>query len=342
MEEAKLIEFTWLAPARADGFRWVERPLPPETKKRGVGLVLEPIEAAPLRSYEPLTEELGLFRTFAETPQTPEGVLDFANRYGCLGVGQPMPGRPLIDPATEPGSQVLLAVPPLEPLAMWLEFIRWVQEMVGIWDATQGKDPKALAGVVEEDADCFRVVVRRDLPTVGVAPSPWDIKRLWETTSDWEERSTFEKDDPVLGEPPTATGAARFLLSIVLGYELKVAAVPCLVWDAKKQQPSLRVRPSSLWGAIMVQFAQAVAGDKKHRRCPVCGRWFELGQPDESGRQSRADKLTCSPSCRTRGYRVRQDRARALHAEGWSPKRIAKELGSDVTTVRAWLKKREG
>src|SRR5262245_30218381 len=43
-----------------------------------------PIEGWDYRLYEPL-EESGLFRTFANTPTTPEAILGFADRYGSLG-----------------------------------------------------------------------------------------------------------------------------------------------------------------------------------------------------------------------------------------------------------------
>jgi hypothetical protein len=291
---------------------------------------------SPCRFYAPLTEEPGLFRTFADTPQTPDGILAFANRFGCLGVGQQESGVSLTDP---------LIRPLIEPLTMWLNLIRWVRGMVGVWEASQGQDLKALATLVEEDAKEFVFVRRWRKPKVGTPTPAGQIRELWEATpEDIEERLICPKADLDYIYPGccNAAGAARFFLSLYLSIELKGVAAPCLVWDVQKQQAEFRVRPSSLWGAITVQFAQAVAGNKKHRQCPVCGRWFELGQPDSEGRISRSDKLACSPSCRTRGYRVRQERARALHTEGWSPRRIAKELDSDVATVKGWLKKQEG
>src|ERR1017187_7259291 len=44
---------------------------------------IEPIRGV-FRRYEPL-KMTGLFRTFADTPLTPAGMLAFANKYGHLG-----------------------------------------------------------------------------------------------------------------------------------------------------------------------------------------------------------------------------------------------------------------
>jgi DNA-binding NarL/FixJ family response regulator len=78
--------------------------------------------------------------------------------------------------------------------------------------------------------------------------------------------------------------------------------------------------------------ARAIDGDRRYQQCPVCRRWFEL-----TPGVHRADKLTCSQACRTRAYRHRQEKAVQLHAEGRTVRQIAKEIGSDVKTVRGWI-----
>ena len=50
----------------------------------GEGGKLEPVRAWPVRQYAPL-EDTGLFRAFADTEPTEEGILAFANQYGMLG-----------------------------------------------------------------------------------------------------------------------------------------------------------------------------------------------------------------------------------------------------------------
>jgi hypothetical protein len=83
---------------------------------------------------------------------------------------------------------------------------------------------------------------------------------------------------------------------------------------------------------MYLQLAHAILGGKKYQPCEACGRWFELAPG-----LNRADRQTCSDSCRVKLYRVRRQRARELHAKKWSLKRISKEIGSNVSTIKKWL-----
>src|SRR5262249_28052326 len=97
---------------------------------------------------------------------------------------------------------------------------------------------------------------------------------------------------------------------------------PGLFWDHRSNRTVFQDMPRSLLGAIYLQLAHAVAGSRPSRRCEVCGRWFELDPA-----KTRADRRTCSNTCRTKRYRQRQYRARDLHAQGKSPRQIARVLG---------------
>jgi hypothetical protein len=103
-------------------------------------------------------------------------------------------------------------------------------------------------------------------------------------------------------------------------------------WDPHARQPSLCLRPKSLIDALYLQFGLSILGNKTYQCCPACGRWFELAPG-----VGRADKLACSVSCRMKLYRQRQRRARELRAKGWALSKIARELGSDVNTVKNWI-----
>jgi hypothetical protein len=105
-------------------------------------------------------------------------------------------------------------------------------------------------------------------------------------------------------------------------------------WDALKRRPRLALRPPTLIRGLYLQFALAAFGGKQYRQCPACGRWFPL-----SPGVGRADKSTCTTSCRVKLYKGRRRRALELHAAGRKPKQIAKEIGSDVETVRTWIQK---
>jgi hypothetical protein len=92
-----------------------------------------------------------------------------------------------------------------------------------------------------------------------------------------------------------------------------------------------------LLDAIYLQFAYAIDGNKRQRQCQVCRRWFEL-----SPGINRADRLTCSDSCRVRQTQERRTRARQLRAEGKTAKQIAREIGSKVDKVKEWLANQKG
>jgi hypothetical protein len=66
--------------------------------------------------------------------------------------------------------------------------------------------------------------------------------------------------------------------------------------------------------------------------CHACGKRYEL-LPGVN----RADKETCSQTCRTRVYRQRKQRALALHPEGKTARAIARELEAKVDAVRKWI-----
>jgi hypothetical protein len=109
-----------------------------------------------------------------------------------------------------------------------------------------------------------------------------------------------------------------------------------MVQDIRHGGLSLRKWPVSLLGALWLQLAEAVSGNKEFRSCPTCGKWFELS-PDVA----RTNRLFCSDKCRTRAYRGRKEQAQKLAKKGKSIKEIAKELDSDVKTVKGWIQSQQ-
>jgi len=90
--------------------------------------------------------------------------------------------------------------------------------------------------------------------------------------------------------------------------------------------------PASLLDAMWFQLFQAIRNGSSFRKCKECNRWFKLAR-----RKTRLPRLFCTPACRTRYHRERQDQAIQLHAEGRPIKQIARELGSDVAVVKKWI-----
>ncbi len=107
---------------------------------------------------------------------------------------------------------------------------------------------------------------------------------------------THEPDDDISEFTTT-------MLSAVVNAHLTTRVDTELLIDPRSGQPVLFAMPTSLIGAMWLQLAQAVDGNKDFRQCVSCRAWFELA-PDKA----RADKLYCSQACRSRAYRTRRGR----------------------------------
>lgn len=96
----------------------------------------------------------------------------------------------------------------------------------------------------------------------------------------------------------------------------------------------LVLAPLKLISAMWLQLALAITGDKTFLACKFCRRMFEIST-DEMG--FRSHREFCSDSCKTKDYRKRKRTALALAADGLRAPQVAKQLDTDVATVRNWL-----
>ncbi len=79
--------------------------------------------------------------------------------------------------------------------------------------------------------------------------------------------------------------------------------------------------------------AGSVREGREFRQCRQCRTWFEVSV--EAARKSR---VYCSPNCRTKGHRWRQQEARRLHAAGMAVERIAEALDTTTARINTWLR----
>ena len=105
-----------------------------------------------------------------------------------------------------------------------------------------------------------------------------------------------------------------------------------LLWDPTYRTQRLHVVPTSLAAALWLQFAKTIEGDKEHRQCEQCNRWFEVAA------EKREDAKFCQNACRSKAYRERQKTARKLRNEGVPVREIARRLESDTKTITRWIK----
>ena len=100
-----------------------------------------------------------------------------------------------------------------------------------------------------------------------------------------------------------------------------------------KSDGGISLTPHSLLGALWFQFADAVAGLKDYRRCEVCNTPFEVS-PDVN----RISRSYCDNACRVKAYRDRRTKAVKMRKRGKTLREIEKETGSDIETIKEWLK----
>jgi hypothetical protein len=101
-----------------------------------------------------------------------------------------------------------------------------------------------------------------------------------------------------------------------------------ITWDSSAKRPRLSMIPDDLRYFLYWQLAQSFFRELTFHQCVVCGTWFQPMRPDCA--------KYCNLKCRLKHYRQQQKRARQLAAQGWSPTRIARELGSRIAAVKAW------
>lgn len=348
-----VFEFTWEVPTA--GYRWVNTQSAPLEVRgpRSKGLFLTAVVPPfTLRRYAPLRDQPTLFRIFAETPPTEEGILTFAAQYG--GLGREAAIRILLSDIADANTPNPWGWG--EPFERWQEEIHTMQRVVSLWDKVQAGDRAGLArhihwrpgdekgeqGVLyaswhhlprsieaqvdaETAARLFAFGLRKHsgdvpLPAEGKFYTAWIVRP--------GEQHRFRLGD--LGQP-----ALWYVQKYINQYLTERTSIaPRLLWDPEMTQLELYFVPTSLLGSLWLQFAQAIAGNKSYHQCEYCGKTFEV-----SLEGSRPTRLYCSDACRFKAYRKRQDDAYRLHLEKVPLKEIATRLGTNTTTAKGWIKK---
>ncbi len=286
--------------------------------------------------YNPLKTTPGLFRNFAQIqPTDRDAILAFANKYGQLGDKRPLhlgdPKEP-ISPFTTRG----------ETHDSWMDHIVAMQRGVTIWEALNRRDLATLSSFIcwqaeertPDGANVTRVAgwhydSHPELPPFpkkgSAPPAPGRLRQLIEPVPD-----LFKTDEVFM--------PATFLVQRWINEHLKKNAAPRLLYNLDLGSQVVNIVPHNLIGAMWLQFAEAIAGNKHHRPCKECGTWFEIST-EEDGRTAR--RVFCSDACKSRDYRGRKDQAERLKGEGKTLKDIAKELDTDTETVKNWLNNRK-
>ena len=292
----ELLSFNW--PVHSYGYVWIDAALNGDSEdgnKTDRFRVLstgkeQTSENWKVDHYDPFLKFPALFRTFADTEPTEQGILEFANRYGLLG-GDVTIQTPSVSPIDGPFEPVYQ----FEHFSVWEWEIRWMQHAVSMWDSVREGDSKYLSEFIywiDEDTVEFKFNLQSSFKTwmqYGHIP----IMSGRETFSREVGRDQLSKSFPYGN---VIQPALYFMQMIVNRGMIDRVSLGC-TWSTDLNRPRLQLHPYGLIGALWLQFAQAIDGDKNFHLCSNCRKWSRGGPKS---------KRYCSDACRMQDYRVRK------------------------------------
>jgi hypothetical protein len=305
----------------------------------------DPSATRQYRSCEPLKDHPTLFREFAAIPWGDvAAITSFAGKYGMLD-SQPMMGThafPLPDGVHIRGRQNYV---PCDPEEDWTEGPAMFRALIRAWESSENELGKSFRWeAVGGGGNWSFQFDPSDGPTKTREGQHGLLQRIvyrhWETP---ETSVDSAATAPPLAPIPEASrrwyGPGVDSLSDVASAFIRQEIAKGLYGVKYRMQfvqgaegnDLFQIIPSSLLGALYLQFGRAVAGDKEHRQCRQCGKWFELRTSDK-GR-----KEFCTDSCKVRESRERKKQAVGLREAGQTPKQIAEAIDTPIGTVERWV-----
>jgi hypothetical protein len=191
-----------------------------------------------------------------------------------------------------------------EPLELWRQEIEALRKAVDLWHAMLKGREELISTLVKQLGDPDKL--------------PMKVGHL----------QHFDDQDPARA----ALSAIQRRASYVMRNQVDVD----FLFAGNEPRLQLSLKPFSLLGAIWLQFAVAVEERRNFEKCKNCGRPFEISRAPSTGKRS--DAKFCGTRCRVGSYHMRIDQARRLVKSGVPLLKIAAELGSDVATIRRWIK----
>jgi hypothetical protein len=265
-------------------------------------LVPKAKESQSWRRYWPLLDTAGLFRAFAEIDPTEAGVLEFATRYGWLGVAQDVEidetGSHRAAPAEGQGEDESFEFDFAkgESLAFWADEILGMRHTLKVWDALSAMDVEDLqAWFHVED---YHGALRATYDAGAMQPrAVFTHERSPQTSVQQFQWYLSHAEIRRITEDPS-TVALSFIRTLIEG-RLREQAGARLVYQDESDLGPLAVNlvPKGLLGALWLQAAQSIEANKAFGKCRQCKNWFEI--PPELGALGRRKDLGyCSVACR--------------------------------------------
>jgi hypothetical protein len=270
-----------------------EKKLPPEQRSRDVGrnwfLRVKSGGNVLASRYWPLRDEPSLFCNFCALDLTPENVLNFANHYGWLGIG---------------GGPAQLWWAPVEEEEVTAHRLQAQEKREFDTQPEALPDWHTAQSALRDPLNLWIMIKDRDIEGLSKM-FQWSTE--WQG---WQYRLVGDKCVPVGQapqlEPNSILPAAAIALQRRINPWLESQTVPRIVYDPDAGTQLLKIVPRNLYGAMWLQLAGAVTGEKEYRACKdkACGQWFEVS-PGQRGGTKR--KVYCSTTCKVRDFRRSQE-----------------------------------
>lgn len=287
------------------GFKWVNGKT--ETLDTQFLVPIDDSAFEGVRTYNPV-ENKALFRVFADTDPTQDGVLKFANQFGLLG------GSLIPFTETDSGKFHWFS----DPIENWQQEIAAMRPVIMLWDAIEGRDISTIREHLQwADKQTLNTPTPNVILHFGAIP----------LTRGPETRINVKLVPGQESENTTLVAAAIQYIEHIVNKHLK-SSIKLATQDG---QLRLRIEAGGLQDVLWLQCAQAISQRRIFRECRQCGTWFEPYS-------AKTKKAFCSTACRLKHYRGRITEAQQLHEQGKSPADIANILGTDTKTVRGWIK----
>ena len=305
--------YEWFAPSKAERLSDVP----------GAGWVLREVPDRTARSYQPLVDATGLFRTFAAVKPTKNGVLAFASEYGLLGIPPYLDPDPREVPDSLAGEQVVG-----EWLSAWIAHILVIKDAVEVevWDLVAKKDERGLKKLQRSRKLFTEPTAHRGAEPAAVEP---------QHDADTSDGFAYRRD---YFQPPKSASlleeAWGFVMDAINQHLVKTGVEMTMRWDRDERNARFYVAPTSLLAAMWVQFTEAVSEQKTYERCRQCGTPFEVSTAQTGARTNRR---FCSDEHKNQFHYEKRTRARRLRDQGATLKEIADEYETTVAAVKKWL-----
>jgi hypothetical protein len=269
----------------------------------------------------PYTPPKDLFFTLAQLPSDQDAILDFADRFGALGLRYRRNRNPELDH--------------IETLGEWREAIDTLKQALTLWKALRDGDQETLRTLIKWDRQGAGVVYDTHADTPFGAMSEGTRR-----TSAIIASKHIHPDLLAAMAPGDAVAPARAYLTRLVNENAIDLVRPQLRLSRELDRFEFRTVAYGVLGAAWLQLAESIDDDARYRQCanPRCGEWMVISREHPQGK--RPTRRTCSDACRVMLTYLRELEAVEMKREGMTVTAIAKKLDADPAAIKRWIQKR--